>query len=292
MLDACPPRIGRALALFVPPQPKWREPLLNEFDAYVRRWGANLRWWCDDAHGYREISPELLELPRRQLVSTRRRKPAQANVFLHGAERQDDPHPNFLAFSVDESRDVDETNGILEMWQEPVLSVEAVRKEALAAAERVRPTQGYAGWAVCPYVNMRAGQSSRELQYAVSQRFLGVEIEDLWFTANATRKGLRTVQWLTIVGSELLKGLGRKALDALPKEASVHEYSDGVVIQAGPAPSIGDVNADDHLPLYRAVAKILAPIRNHEPLALNIEEPNSLGREETRAWFRRLERDS
>lgn len=71
----------------------------------------------------------------------------------------------------------------------------------------------------------------------------------------------------------------------------IHDYGTGVIIQAGPAPSLGDVNAGDHLPLYRAVAKRLKKLRPREPLPMIFSDRDSSGKQETIKWYRRLERD-
>jgi hypothetical protein len=89
-------------------------------------------------------------------------------------------------------------------------------------------------------------------------------VEDLSTTLYAIRQGLKSAGWLTLVGRRLLDTLGgEEALArALPAEVTVHTLPFGVLIQAGPRPLLGDVNRREDLPLYRAVGRVLAPVRS------------------------------
>jgi hypothetical protein len=139
---------------------------------------------------------------------------------------------------------------------------------------------------------MGTAQAGRPLLYAVSQRFEGVEIQPARFTKDVDDRTLKVVQWLTIVSDELLQRVGgRAALAGLQGEIVLHDYGTGVIIQAGPAPSPGDINKGDHLPLYRAVAARLKKLRHRDPFPLIRSHRDSSGKEETIKWYRRLERD-
>lgn len=98
---------------------------------------------------------------------------------------------------------------------------------------------------------------------ALSHRWYGIDVEDLSGTVSAIPHGLKSAGWLTLVGSKLLDRLGGSdALAAvLPPEVILHPLPFGVLIQAGPRPLLGDVNRGEDLPLYRAVGRVLAPIR-------------------------------
>lgn len=75
--------------------------------------------------------------------------------------------------------------------------------------------------------------------------------------------GFLSMNWLTAVGDDGLERLGgSSALAAsLPAGCTVAEgASGGAVVRAGDAPEPGDVNRQDGLPLYRAVAQALRPL--------------------------------
>ena len=83
--------------------------------------------------------------------------------------------------------------------------------------------------------------------------------------------GISNVSWLTLLGRELVerKG-GREAIEAALAKRSpdivVHPLGEGVCIQAGALPQIGDVNLRDELPLYHEVGRYLKDLRSTEPL--------------------------
>ena len=291
-MNVHPPRIGHALALFLPREPPSTEMLVREFERYLERWGNELRWWSDADHEpWRRMTPELGAYPRRRLLEKPRKKASDFETYAHGGEEGDAPHPFFVSLSL-RLPDLDAVHGLLEMWKTDVVDAEALLDETLAAARHLQPRQGFAGLALVPWVDHEVCQDACEIQFALSQQFDGLEMIDAWFTKNATPESVCSVQWLTIVHDSILARIGGRAvLDNLPPGITVHDYGSGVVIQAGDAPSAGDVNKGETIPLYRAVARKLAPLRPERILPFNIEEPRSLGREETLRWYRRLERE-
>lgn len=290
--SAQPPRIGMAMALFLPRTSESLERVVGEFERYTTRWGSHLRWWSDNEHEeWRLVTPEILAYPRRRLLGGRRRKARGYDACAHGAPLGHHVDPMFVSISARDS-DLDEVYGILQMWSTDVMGKDGLADEALAAARRLQPLQGYAGYALAPQVDPELCQRNCEIEFALAQQLEGVEIPTGWFTVNAKPDSLCSVQWITIVADSILSQIGgRAALRDLPSDVRVHDYGAGVLIQAGDAPSAGDVNKGETIPLYRAVARKLAPTRVRNPLPLNIEEPRSLSREETAKWVRRLERE-
>jgi hypothetical protein len=72
----------------------------------------------------------------------------------------------------------------------------------------------------------------------------------------------RGARWITFLGPALLARLGgQDALQRqLPSPITVEDVGAGVLIRAGTAPEIGDVNRRLEVPLLRAVAKALEPV--------------------------------
>jgi hypothetical protein len=96
------------------------------------------------------------------------------------------------------------------------------------------------------------------------------------------------VNWLTLINEKQIEYLGGR--DALKKafagEPSIvmHDLKQGVMIQAGDAPQIGDVGHKDFIPVYQKVAKTLRPIR--------IDEYGSgFGYDETDEWLNALDKE-
>jgi hypothetical protein len=118
------------------------------------------------------------------------------------------------------------------------------------------------------YNPAKSALASRVLRYpglgfhggAVQSKVLRYEPELTGFIPLIER-----ANWLNLACDATLDRIGgrsgvRTALgDDLP--ISVHEMKNGVAIQAGPAPQIGDLANRDFIPLYRRVAKVLRPVR-------------------------------
>jgi hypothetical protein len=72
-------------------------------------------------------------------------------------------------------------------------------------------------------------------------------------------------EWLTLLGPLVVRCLGgkpslRERLEAVPG-VRLYDVGDGLIVQAGDAPQVGDVTRGDLLPIQREVAKILRPAR-------------------------------
>lgn len=124
---------------------------------------------------------------------------------------------------------------------------------------------------------------------ALSRRFRGIDFDDPLSFARFVRGGLKCVSWLTFVGDDLAaRGGGRAALkQALGSEVTVVDLPHGLLIQAGPAPSAGDVNRQDHLPLQHHVGRVLRDLRFPESLLRRYDGIG--GTENTLEWLRRFD---
>ena len=99
---------------------------------------------------------------------------------------------------------------------------------------------------------------------------------------------LPPVNWLTLLGPELLRKLGgitkvRRAFSD-DKAISVMPLADGALIRAGESPQLGDRNRRDDLPLYRKVGSFLKDYRGHQEIELY-----GLTLEESEAWLERFD---
>lgn len=99
--------------------------------------------------------------------------------------------------------------------------------------------------------------------YSQARRFWGVDIEDLNETLPLMRKAIKGVNWITMIGNELVGHNG-----VLPRLDELKHYGlavtterHGSVIVAGKMPLVGDQNrARKELAPYYAVAQALAPL--------------------------------
>jgi hypothetical protein len=105
---------------------------------------------------------------------------------------------------------------------------------------------------------------------SLAPRYPGLDMSHPLCTKYIAAKGIKCTNWLTFLNMDYCDRLGGlPALrDKLDRSIVIHEAKNGVVIQAGPLPEIGDVNRQRNLPIYHQVGKELAPIRcrEHPPI--------------------------
>jgi hypothetical protein len=154
---------------------------------------------------------------------------------------------------------------------------------------------GHVGYSLetSPYFEMEAYQQA----YSLAMRYPGVNIASHHATWPLRElRGVETVNWLTFVGKTPLKALGgddklRQLLRRSP-EIRVLETKNGVIVQAGEGPLLGDVNRGDNLPLYRHVYQALKPViepvsRRFRPLSMGMVVEEDA--EKTLRWLSRFE---
>lgn len=93
-------------------------------------------------------------------------------------------------------------------------------------------------------------------------------------------------RWLTFLGPQLVEHLGgRNAIAAADPGVTVAPAGQGVVLQAGAEPEIGDVNRRVGTPLLRVVARAIEPVTMFENRGLEAvfgDDPDTLERWERR----------
>jgi hypothetical protein len=122
---------------------------------------------------------------------------------------------------------------------------------------------GHAGFAVNWNETGDYGIYAQQVMGVLAQRHPGLDLPDTTATLMALPNGFKRVNWLTLLNAEYCERLGGLAQlrAALGPRITVHELPDGVIIQAGPRPDIGDVNRGRWLPLYHQVGTVLEPLR-------------------------------
>jgi len=110
---------------------------------------------------------------------------------------------------------------------------------------------------------------------------------------NYAGQGIKGVNWLTFLHPNFVQRMGgRAALGAaldLPG-VEVLDLPSGLMIQAGPAPEIGDTNAQQDCPYYHQVGRVLAPIRDKKfPGLFGPPGSTMSDAETTREWLSRFD---
>lgn len=107
--------------------------------------------------------------------------------------------------------------------------------------------------------------------------------------------GIADIGWRTIIGHPFLERLPDLAAADLPDTVEVTKTADQVVMQAGPVPIWGDLNAGEDISAYSAVAEALRPVQ--APLEISVsglfgaktEDPQ--GRDRPKACLTRFDDD-
>lgn len=98
------------------------------------------------------------------------------------------------------------------------------------------------------------------------------------------------VNWLTFVSNTSLRRISgtERSASQLANDPSivVHDFPWGIMVQAGPAPKTGNLGRGDDLPIYRAVAAALRPIRVPALPDARLSFPE----EATEEWLEALDR--
>jgi hypothetical protein len=141
--------------------------------------------------------------------------------------------------------------------------------------------------------NIHSEHSTSEIGskvYHLSRRYKGVDLFKSFRAARFANVGLTNIGWLTFVGGPLLDKVGgisalRQNL-AEHKEIIIHEFKHGVMLQAAPAPSLGDTVGGESVASYHAVGRALKALRIPDDVLKLADHVG--GRENTRAWLDRF----
>lgn len=158
-------------------------------------------------------------------------------------------------------------------------------------ATRLFPyVSGHAGLSleVCPYET----EESQTHAWRKSMRYRGVDVSRPALDAIAAgHDGVKTVNWLTLLGTGLVEKLGGRAKlrRRLSRDIEILETQSGLILKAGSRAELGDSNRSEALPLYKEVYRAVEPLidvaRERAP-SFDIEEDYV---EKTQRWYRRLE---
>jgi hypothetical protein len=161
----------------------------------------------------------------------------------------------------------------------------------LKLCQRVRPLSGYAGIGILESHDGYARDEYQPVVREFAERFPGLEIESRAGHTNHLRTGIKGVNWLTILGDRWLKEMG--GIDHLrihlDESFGFYPYDGGLIIQAGPKPQIGDVQANRWPQHYVTLAKVLKRIqvKNHYPF--HFGGPGRMNHQASLAWLFRFD---
>lgn len=160
---------------------------------------------------------------------------------------------------------------------------------------KLSPFHGYAGLGLIQSFDYDQMRRDRPLVYPIARRFPGIDIENAITLSRFLCNGIKGVNWLTILGDVFLEKVGgQEALSTkLGPDFIFSPYPGGTVIQAGPAPEMGDQNRNWVPAHYRKLGNELKAIRASYPYAF-LKSPAQFPDKEderliTQQWFARFD---
>ena len=135
-------------------------------------------------------------------------------------------------------------------------------------------------------------EESQTHAWKMSMRHRGIDISRIPEDASAVgQDAVKGVNWLTILGETFVKKLGgsQRIKKVLSREVEMIDAAKGIILKAGPAPAIGDVNRRDYLPAYQEVYRLVEPLMQpaiERSLAFNLAGEDD--EEMTERWFKRF----
>jgi hypothetical protein len=146
---------------------------------------------------------------------------------------------------------------------------------------------GHAGYSV-EYDEGDLSPAREQQMRAWHARFLALDARDLALSGARFAAGVKGPSWLTLLDTEFVAGLGghkRIAKSLADSGVQLAELPNGLMLQAGAHPTLGDVNRREDLSPIRAVNALLRPIRVDGGFTLR-----QFGdRDGTREWLSRLD---
>jgi len=158
-------------------------------------------------------------------------------------------------------------------------------------AGTLQPAHGYAGLGVHLPLTEYGGGLSMRPAVAMAERFRGLELEFSWRHSRELTEAnaIKSINWLTVLSDEWVQkvgGIDQLTLD-LGSGVIIHRYTGGVMIQAGAAPLLGDVQRAEPMETYERVACVLKPIRATKLKAL--AEHYGFDTDRTLRWLQRFD---
>jgi hypothetical protein len=172
---------------------------------------------------------------------------------------------------------------------------DGIVRQVLAWCDQVKPDQGTVG--IAPLFEGGMASAYPRVYWPYIARFVGMDYNWSFGIAVGAARGIKCVNWLTVLDDKYVAELG--GLDALGASLGdgivIHEWSGGILIQAGAEPQLGDTNMGIWPREYCAVSRATAKIRFEDYPAsavclIKVPEPLD-AHDETLRWVRRFDRD-
>ena len=259
-------RIGLLATMFItePWTRPVREAVTDAAEEYVRQFRDHLRWAEDLTSHIHPMDSGKVPFPREWLPQHEDGKAWQ--LGFHGG-KSDEAASEFQVSAFGQSNARKERLGYFQFYLPLTWFAEHPETTfsdfVLRFANRLRPLSGYAGVGVLESIDFDARQASGDTTRRIAERFPGLEIEDCIGHAIYAEKGIKGVNWLTLLGDRWVQEIGgvEYLRIRLGDDFKLSPYDGGLMIQAGPKPQIGDIATNRWPRHYVTLAKVLKPIQ-------------------------------
>jgi hypothetical protein len=294
-------RIGLLATMFIaePWTRPVREAVADAAEEYIRQFREHLRWAQHPKTGHMHaIEKGRVPFPRDWLPQ---HKDTKSWFFgFHGGEHEHSA-AEFQVSALGPDA-VGKDPGYFQMYL-PLTwfgnHPDTLQDFVLNFAKRLRSLSGYAGIGVLEPLSIYAREPFQSTVRQIAERFPGLEIEDCPGHLNHVGEGIKGVNWLTLLGDRWIHEIG--GVDylhvRLGDDFKLTPYDgglliQGLLIQAGPKPQIGDVTANRWPRHYVTLAKVLKPIQIKKHYPFHFGDPMGSARmdsEASIAWIFRFD---
>lgn len=273
---------------FKPPASAFADGLLECYREYLDLCGPQLQWYGSETSSkYSKAMPRLLQIPFRRLPEALGHGKLWSWMTYSGEDYRDAGEYQFYALvhsDADNQSSFRAAFPVRMFAGAPERFVELVKR----FAERLPFSFGYAGFSFSESQEIKRKQVNEIYVLPTAMRFSGIEVESHTRTCQCCKDTIKGVNWLTLLSPAFVEKLGGKpTLEPLVEDGiTLHDLPTGLMIQAGTAPELGDVNAGERAPLYRKVHAALEPIRVVDHWLLG---SRGFQQDATRRWMSRFD---
>ena len=259
-------------------------------DLYLAATGNELHWMTDpDAERWYRIDTSRLEAFKNWLRTGTPDYSWEAS-FLGGRNPHEASEFQFLVFA--KKGWLSYIQVVLPMnWLETPHG--SFPNFVLRLCQILKPYHGYGGLGFAESSDIGIADKVQPLIYSLARRFPGLEVDRPLLHIRYVSKGIKGVNWLTILGPRWVDAMGgvTRLRESLSELFVFYEYDGSLLIQAGPRPQPGDVNQRLWPTLYAELARLLKPIRISEHFSFDKYGENRFTQETSQEWLARFDSD-
>jgi hypothetical protein len=292
--------VGFGITLFaLPPLRDHAEAVLSVYNDFIDMVGASsFHFYATETMSkHRKVTKTSLEMLPTWFAKGSPRRDMIGLELKDGNTYDEAPNTLFKVFSeeyVPEDEDPIEEPAMLRLvvpanWV--IDNLAELKNFFVDISQRLPFRFGTAGFAfICTQYEQ---ETSQGYAWARGMRHRGLDIyadESDRYTTGFD--GIKGVNWLTMIDSDYVAELGgtSKIGKGLPQGVKIAKLANGIVLQAGAKPELGDTNRRRDLPEYAAVYKRLQPLTERafehiDDLILDDDEEG----DKTERWLRRFE---